>query len=68
MCCSNYFFISLSLFAVEAGASDIFGCEMSKTMYDVACDVLRGNQAAERVTLIHKKSTDLKIPEDLPER
>ena len=53
---------------MEAGATDIYGCEMSKTMYDVACDVLRVNQATEKMSLMHKKSTDLKIPEDIAER
>lgn len=57
-----------SMFAAEAGAKSVFGCDMSKTMYEMSCDVVLTNQLADQINLIHSKSTDLKIPENLPEK
>lgn len=41
---------------------------MSKTMYEVACDVLAANNGHNKIKLIHKHSADLDIPHDIPER
>ena len=56
------------MFAAEAGAKAVYGCDMSKTMYEMSCDVVLTNQMAQKIQLMHSKSTDLQIPGDIPER
>lgn len=56
------------MFAASAGARHVSACEVSKTMYDVAVKVLESNALTEDVKLIHIKSTDLLIPQHVPER
>lgn len=56
------------MIAVDAGAEAVYGCEVSKTMYEVSCDVVTANQMAEHIKLINKKSQHLVIPDDLPDR
>ncbi|KAK3100629.1 hypothetical protein FSP39_022782 [Pinctada imbricata] len=58
----------LSLMAVDAGATDIYACDQSRTMCEIAADVLHANRADHKVKLLCKSSTDLKIPQDLKER
>ncbi len=55
------------MFAVQAGAKNVYGCEMSKTMYEVSHDVVSANHMEDKIHLIHKLSTDLEIPQDLPQ-
>ncbi|XP_011501032.1 PREDICTED: putative protein arginine N-methyltransferase 9 isoform X2 [Ceratosolen solmsi marchali] len=57
----------LSLYAREAGAHKIYACEYSPAMCNIAKEVFNKNKA-EDIKLICKASTDLKIPEDIPER
>lgn len=56
------------MFAVQSGARFVHACEMSKTMYEMSHDVLAANQMQDQVCLLHKKSTELIIPDDLPRR
>ena len=56
----------LSMFAIQAGAKEVYACEMSKTMYDLSLDILSANQMKDSVHVINKKSHDLTIPGDLP--
>ena len=56
------------MFAVQAGAKKVYGCEMSKTMYEMSCDVLGSNGMRDKINLIHKKSTDMSVPQDLAAR
>ncbi|XP_060082618.1 protein arginine N-methyltransferase 9-like [Ylistrum balloti] len=58
----------LSLFAVESGAGDVTACEKSKTMFEIAQDVLRENSVLHKVRLVRELSTDLTMPNDLPGR
>ncbi|KAK3604567.1 hypothetical protein CHS0354_026258 [Potamilus streckersoni] len=58
----------LSLFAVHAGANAVYACEQSTVMYEVAQDVLKANGSADKVCLLKKSSTKLKIPKDIPHR
>ena len=57
-----------SLFAAEGGAETVYGCEMSKTMYELACDVISSNNMTDKIKILHRKSTDLLVPKDIPER
>ncbi|CAG2061246.1 unnamed protein product, partial [Timema podura] len=58
----------LSLFATEAGAIEVFACDGSHSMVQLAAKVLEANNAADKVKLINKLSYDLKVPQDLPSR
>ncbi|NP_001135658.1 putative protein arginine N-methyltransferase 9 [Xenopus tropicalis] len=58
----------LSMFAKKAGASYTYACELSKTMYELACEVLTANQMDGQIKLLHMKSHDIQIPEHIPER
>ncbi|XP_038055688.1 protein arginine N-methyltransferase 9-like isoform X2 [Patiria miniata] len=58
----------LSVFAVNAGAKSVFACEESQDMVRLSHDVLAANQMQDRVQLLHKLSTDMKVPEDIPNR
>ncbi|XP_035681663.1 protein arginine N-methyltransferase 9-like [Branchiostoma floridae] len=58
----------LSMFAVQCGARTVHACEMSRTMHQLASNVLVANGMQNSVHLHHIKSTDMSIPEHLPER
>lgn len=58
----------LSMFAKTAGASSVYACELSKTMYELACEVLVANGLDKEIKLFHMKSLDLEIPKHIPER
>lgn len=58
----------LSMFAVQGGAKEVYACEMSKTMYEMGHDVLKANNMETLVHTIHKKSTDIKVGEDIPKK
>lgn len=57
-----------SLFAHQAGASKIYGCDCSSTMITIALQILHKHGLVGRIELVKKLSNDLKIPQDLPER
>ena len=57
----------LSLYARDAGAAEIYACESSPVMSEIAAKVFTKNNA-DKMKLIPKMSTDLKIPEDIPQR
>lgn len=58
----------LSMFAKKAGAHSVYACELSKTMYELACDVVAANKMEAGIKLLHMKSLDLEIPKHIPER
>lgn len=58
----------LSMFAVQSGAKEVYACEMSKTMYEMGLDVLKANKMEKLIHTIHKKSTEMKLGDDIPER
>uniref|UniRef100_A0A8D0GJM6 Protein arginine N-methyltransferase 9 n=1 Tax=Sphenodon punctatus TaxID=8508 RepID=A0A8D0GJM6_SPHPU len=58
----------LSMFAKKAGASSVYACELSKTMYKLACDVVAANNMEGEIKLLHMKSLDIEIPKHVPER
>ncbi|XP_043555380.1 protein arginine N-methyltransferase 9 isoform X2 [Chiloscyllium plagiosum] len=58
----------LSMFARKAGASHVYACELSKTMYELACEVIASNQMAGQIKVLHMKSLDMEVPKDLPSR
>uniref|UniRef100_K7FWB3 Protein arginine methyltransferase 9 n=1 Tax=Pelodiscus sinensis TaxID=13735 RepID=K7FWB3_PELSI len=58
----------LSMFAKKAGAPSVYACELSKTMYELACDVVAANNMEGKIKLLHMKSLDIEIPKHIPER
>ncbi|XP_078262164.1 protein arginine N-methyltransferase 9 [Rhinoraja longicauda] len=58
----------LSMFSKKAGACQVYACELSKTMYELACEVVASNQMADEIKILHMKSLDVQIPKDLPSR
>lgn len=56
------------MFAKQAGASSVYACELSKTMYELACEVLAANHLDGEIKLLHMKSLDIEIPKHIPER
>ncbi|XP_078602313.1 protein arginine N-methyltransferase 9-like [Branchiostoma floridae x Branchiostoma japonicum] len=58
----------LSMFAVQCDARTVHACEMSRTMHQLASNVLAANGMQNSVNLHHIRSTDMSIPEHLPER
>ncbi|XP_059120321.1 protein arginine N-methyltransferase 9-like isoform X1 [Peromyscus eremicus] len=58
----------LSMFARQAGAHSVYACELSRTMYELACDVVAANKMETGIQLLHMKSLDIEIPKHIPER
>ena len=56
------------MFSIESNAPWVYACEMTKAMYEVSCDVLAANNMGDKVNMIHKMSTDLIIPQDIPQK
>uniref|UniRef100_A0A672KQR5 Protein arginine methyltransferase 9 n=1 Tax=Sinocyclocheilus grahami TaxID=75366 RepID=A0A672KQR5_SINGR len=54
--------------AKMAGAAEAYACELSKTMYELACEVLSANGMADSIKILHLKSLDMDIPKDIPNR
>jgi predicted nicotinamide N-methyase len=58
----------LAMMAARAGASQVTSCEAVPWICAKAKDVVAANGLAERIKLIAKRSTDLQVGLDLPER
>ncbi|MGH8496905.1 MAG: 50S ribosomal protein L11 methyltransferase, partial [Gammaproteobacteria bacterium] len=58
----------LAMMAARAGARRVYTCEMVPLIADKAREIIRQNGLDAVVTVIGKKSTDLIVGEDLPER
>lgn len=58
----------LAMMAVRAGAAKVIACEMVPTLADIAREVVKDNGFEDKITIINKKSTDLKMGEDLDEK
>ncbi|XP_061096171.1 protein arginine N-methyltransferase 9 [Conger conger] len=58
----------LSMCAKQAGAAEVYACELSKTMYELACEVISANGMKEDIKVVHMKSVEMEVPRDLPQR
>lgn len=58
----------LSMCAKKAGAAEVYACELSKTMYELACEVVTANGMDGRIKILHMKSLDMEVPKDIPHR
>ncbi len=57
----------LAMMAARAGAKRVVACEISPVLAEVAREVVRSNGLADRVAVINRKSTALRVGEDLEE-
>ncbi|XP_008418536.1 protein arginine N-methyltransferase 9 [Poecilia reticulata] len=58
----------LGMCAKKAGAAEVYACELSKTMYELACEVVAANGMEGSIKILHKKSLDMEVPTDIPNR
>lgn len=58
----------LSMFAAQAGAERVIGCEQSPVIAEIGREVAAANGWADSITLIAKECRTLTVPDDLPER
>lgn len=54
--------------AKKAGAAEVYACELSKTMYELACDVVTANEMGGSIKILHMKSLDMEVPRDIPQK
>uniref|UniRef100_A0A8C6U3S4 Protein arginine methyltransferase 9 n=1 Tax=Neogobius melanostomus TaxID=47308 RepID=A0A8C6U3S4_9GOBI len=58
----------LGMCAKKAGASEVYACELSKTMYELACEVVSANGLGGSINILHMKSLEMEVPRDIPKR
>lgn len=58
----------LGMCAKKAGAAEVYACELSKTMYELACEVVSANGLGGSINILHMKSLEMEVPRDLPKR
>ena len=58
----------LSLMAAVSGAEKVITCETSRTIAEAAKEIIDINGYGGKITVLNKKSTDLKVGVDLPQR
>jgi len=58
----------LAMMSANAGAKEVITCEVSKTIAAKAEEIISENGYANKIKVINKKSTDLLVGEDLPEK
>ena len=58
----------LSMMAVSAGADRVTACEGFKPMIQVAKRCMQANGMHDRIELIEKRSTDIRVGVDMTER
>jgi Flp pilus assembly protein TadD len=56
----------LAMMAARAGAAHVYACEAESLIAAKARDIVAKNGLSERITVIAKKSTDLRVGDDLP--
>ena len=58
----------LSMMAADSGAKSIITCESSKSISNIAKKIISANGYNDIIKVINKKSTELKVGKDLPEK
>ncbi len=58
----------VSMMAARAGAGKVVTCEVLPVMADMARDIIAANGYGDRISVINKKSTQLVVGADLPEK
>uniref|UniRef100_A0A3Q0SI82 Protein arginine N-methyltransferase 9 n=1 Tax=Amphilophus citrinellus TaxID=61819 RepID=A0A3Q0SI82_AMPCI len=58
----------LGMCAKKAGAAEVYACDLSKTMYELACEVVSANGMDGSIRILHMKSLEMEVPKDIPHR
>ena len=58
----------LSMMAVDAGASQVITCEVDKIIAETATQIIAQNGYSEKISVLDKKSTELAIGSDIPQK
>ena len=58
----------LAMMAARAGAERVVACEMHERLAQTAQEIVERNGYADRISVHHKKSTLLRVGEELPEK
>ncbi|WP_135081429.1 50S ribosomal protein L11 methyltransferase [Terasakiella sp. SH-1] len=58
----------LAMMAARAGAAHVYACEANGFMAEQARQIIKLNGFEDKISVIHKRSSDLVIGEDLPEK
>ncbi|KAM3622655.1 uncharacterized protein V6R79_001699 [Siganus canaliculatus] len=58
----------LGMCAKKAGAAEVYACELSKTMYELACEVVTANGMDGSIKILHMKSLEMEVPRDIPHK
>ena len=58
----------LAMMAARAGALSVVACEMQKDLAEAAKDIVKANGYDQQISIRNKKSTDLQVGEELPDK
>ncbi|XP_050731215.1 uncharacterized protein LOC127005899 isoform X2 [Eriocheir sinensis] len=58
----------LSIYALKAGAQEIFACEVDKFMCEMSSSILQMNVDPSSISILNKHSKDIHIPSDIPKK
>jgi len=58
----------LAMMAARAGARHVFACEAEPLLAEKAQEIVRSNGLGDRITIIAKRSLDLRVGQDLPRK
>lgn len=58
----------LAMMAAKAGAEEVVGCEMILALAEVAEDIVKDNGLDESIRIVQKRSTSMKIGQDMLEK
>lgn len=53
------------MYAVKAGANQVYGCEVNKMLFHICDDILKANGLRDNVISYNMMSTDLRIPDHI---
>ena len=57
----------LAMMAARAGAAHVYSCELSRPLAELARAIVSDNGLSDRITIINKRSSELRVGVDLPE-
>jgi tetratricopeptide (TPR) repeat protein len=58
----------LAMMAARAGAKQVYACEMVDIIADTAKKIIEKNKLSHKITILNKKSTEIEIGKDMPEK
>ncbi len=58
----------LAMMAARAGAAQVVACEADAQLAEVSSQIVKQNGFADRITIVPRRSTDLKLGADLPRK